>query len=288
MTRRCFISAKYGVELSTLQRVLDEVNVEWAWAQTSPHGATVVEAVVQAIKRADFVLGVLADGDINANVMFEVGIAIGLEIPVLLLTTGKKPLPFDLASFRHFNTDLHDAKLLSLQLDLFVRSLATPKNDKRRQVTSPSSHINRIQDQPAPKLFDSALEQNIAAAIHRSGGRVTIPSRSGQMLTPDLLMWLPEMDSELFNPAAIEAKKTIGAQDLLTLQRRLGEFVRNSNMGCGLIVVNSVNLARNLGKIVPYPFIFVIGLGDFKSRLEQGELASWIRQERNRLAHGAR
>jgi hypothetical protein len=182
MTRRCFISAKYGVELGTLQRVLDDVNIEWAWAQTSPHGATVVEAVSQAIKRADFVLGVLADGDINANVMLEVGIAIGLEIPVLLLTTGKKPLPFDLASFRHFNTDLHDTKLLSMQLDLFVRSLATPKTDKRRPVTSSSGHINRVQDQPASKLFDSALEQNISAAIHRAGGRVTIPSRSGQSL----------------------------------------------------------------------------------------------------------
>lgn len=288
MTRRCFISAKYGVELGTLQRVLDEVNVEWAWARSSPHGATVVEAVTQAIKRADFVLGVLADGDVNANVMFEVGIAIGLETPVLLLMTGKKPLPFDLAPFRHFNTDLQDAKLLSLQLDLFLRSLATPKNDKRRQGNPSSGRINRIQDQPAPKLLDSALEQNIATAIHRSGGRVTIPSRYGQMLTPNLLMWLPEVDSELFNPAAIEAKETIGAHDLPTLQHRLGEFVRNSNMGCGLIVVNSVNLARNLAKIKPYPFIFVIGLADFKSRLEQRELASWIRQERNRLAHGAR
>jgi hypothetical protein len=156
MTRRCFISAKYGVELGTLQRVLDEMGVEWAWAQTSSHGATVAKAVSEAIKRADFVLGVLADGDINANVMFELGIAIGIEIPVLLLTTGKKLLPFDLASFRHFNTDLRDAKLLSLQLDLFVRSLATPKNDKRRQISSSPGHINRIQDQPAPKLFDSA------------------------------------------------------------------------------------------------------------------------------------
>ncbi len=288
MTRRCFISAKYGVELGTLQRVLDDVNVEWAWAHSSPHGSTVVEAVSQAIKRADFVVGVITDDDINANVMLEVGIAIGLEIPVLLLTTGKKPVPFDLASFRHFNTNLNDAKLLSLQLDLFVRSLATSKADKRRPVTSSSGDISRIKDQPAPKLFNSALEQIISAAIHKAGGRVTIPSHSGQGLAPDLLMWLPEMDSELFNPAAIEAKKTIGAQDLTILQRRLGEFVRNSNMGCGLIVVNSVNLARNLAQIVPYPFVFIIGLGDFKSRLEQGDLAFWIRQERNRLAHGAR
>jgi hypothetical protein len=101
-------------------------------------------------------------------------------------------------------------------------------------------------------------------------------------------MWLPEVDSELFNPAAIEAKRTIGAGDLPTLQHRLGEFVRNSNMGCGLIVVNSVSLARNLAKIAPYPFIFIIDLADFRLRLEQGDLASWIRQERNRLAHGAR
>jgi hypothetical protein len=88
MTRRCFISAKYGVELGTLQRVLDDVNVEWAWAHTSPHGSTVVEAVSQAIKRADFVVGVITDDDINANVMLEVGIAI-LRFPYCFSRPGR-------------------------------------------------------------------------------------------------------------------------------------------------------------------------------------------------------
>jgi hypothetical protein len=288
MTQRCFISARYGVQLDTLQTVLDDANIEWAWAQNNRHGATAVETISQAIKRADFVVGVVTDDELNGNVMIEVGIAIGLEIPVLLLTTAKKPLPFDLASFRHFNTNLGNRKLLSLQLDLFIRSLAPSKSDQRRPVTPSSGQLGRVRDRPAPKLFGSALEQNIAAAIHQAGGRVSIPSQSDQKVTPDLLMWLPEIDTELFNPAAIEAKKTIGAQDLPDLQQRLGEFVSNSNLGCGLIIVNSVFLARNLAKIMPHPFVFITSLGDFRSKLQQGELAAWIRQERNRLAHGSR
>ena len=288
MTRRCFISAKYGVELATLQRVLDSVDIEWAWAQSSPQASTAVEAMFQAIKRANFVVGIVADGEINANVMFEVGMASGLGIPVLFLTTGEKPLPFDLASFRHFNTDLHDAKLLSLQLELFLRSLASSKGDKRRAVTSSTGHIIRTQKQSASRPFDSDLEQNLSEAIQEAGGRVTIPSRSGRMFTPDLLMWMPEMDSEFLNPAAIELKSTVDLLHLPALQGRLGEFVLTSNMGCGLIVVNSVNLEAELTQVVPYPLIFIMDLEHFRARLKRGTLGSWIRQERNRLAHGAR
>jgi hypothetical protein len=205
-----------------------------------------------------------------------------------VLTTGPLRLASDLAAFRHLKTDLQDAKLLTFQIDLLLRSLEPPKGPKRSSRPNPSSVASVIIGRPAPKLFDSALEQNIAAAIISAGGRVTVPDSGGGGQAADLLMWLPEQDKDLFNPAAIEAKKTIGAQDLPNAQIRLGQFVQNSGLGCGLIVVNSVALAHNLSRIMPYPYVFLISLSNFKRMLGKGELASWIRQERNRLAHGVR
>jgi hypothetical protein len=114
---------------------------------------------------------------------------------------------------------------------LLLRSLESPKRAKRPVGTDPSSPAGIAVGKPAPKLFDSALEQSIAAAIISAGGRVTVPDISSGGRAADLLMWLPELDKDLFNPAAIEAKKTIGVQDLPDTQTRLSQFVRTSGFG---------------------------------------------------------
>lgn len=286
--RRCFISARYGLDLSALQRALEQNEVEWQWAQGPAAETSLMESISVAINSADLVLGVFSDESINPNVALEVGYALGRGVPVVLLTTGAVTIPFDLAAFRRLRTDLHDPKLLAFQIDLLLRSLEMPKRAKRPVGASPSSFAGIVVGKPTPKLFDSALEQSVAAAIFSAGGRVTMPDASSGGRAADLLMWLPELDKDLFNPAAIEAKKTIGLQDLPGTQTRLGQFVRASGFGCGLIVVNSVALARNLSRLAPFPYVFLISLSDFKDKLGKGELASWIRQERNRLAHGVR
>ncbi len=290
---KCFISAKYGVELDVLQRVLESHEVDWQWAESTSPAKSIIESISDAIKRADFVIGIFSEVDINANVMLQLGMAIGREIPLLILSTGKNVLPFDLTAFRQFDTDLGDEKLLAFQIDLFLRSLNGTKQQKRRTSSSTSAHSTFVQGSPGLAFMASALERNVASAIQEAGGRVTVPSRtaktqSSDLLTPDLLMWLPQQDKELFNPAAVEVKRTIGVNELPALQARLAEFVRTSSMGCGLIIVDSVNLARNMARLLPYPYIFVLGFGDFTSRLKRGELASWLKQERNRLAHGVR
>jgi hypothetical protein len=276
------------LDLSALQQALQDNDVEWQWAEGVPVGTSIMESITTAINTVDFVLGVFSEESINPNVALEVGYALGREVPVVLLTTGGYAVPFDLAAFRHLRTDLQDRKLLSFQIDLLLRSFETPKRAKRSFDRPPPSLLGVVASKPAPKLFGSALEQSIAAAIISAGGRVTVPNTSSGGQAADLLMWLPELDKDLFNPAAIEAKKTISLQGLPDAQRRLGQFVRTSGLGCGLIIVNSVALARNLSRIQPFPYVFLVSLSDFKDKLGKGELASWVRQERNRLAHGVR
>lgn len=286
--RRCFISAAYGENLDVLQRVLDQNGVAWQWAEAMPMGKPIVDSIIDAIRKSDFVVGILSGKAPNPNVMLELGMAVGRDLPLLVLATEKNAIPFDMGAFSHFETDLQNEELLSFQLDLFLRSLTTKQDSKRAFTLRPRRASAEVKDQPAPALFGSALEQIVAAAIQRAGGRVTIPSRSGRHITPDLLMWLPQQDKDLFNPAAVEVKTRIAADDLPALQATLAEFVRASSMGCGLIVINSVNLEKRLARLLPIPNTFVIGLPEFKSKLEKSDLGSWLRRERNRLAHGVR
>ena len=286
--RKCFISAAYGANLAVLQRVLDQNRIDWQWAESVPSRKPLFDSVKEAIKKSDFVVCVLADSAPNPNIMLELGIAIGHDLPLLLLSTVKSAIPFSLSTFSHFETDLQDEKVLSFQLDLFLRSLTAKDNSKRTTASKSSSANVSAKSDQSPVRFHSALEQTVVSVIQRAGGRVTIPSLSDKSATPDLLMWLPQQDKELFNPAAVEVKTSIRAQDIRTIQLRLAEFVRASNMGCGLIVVNSFNVEKSLQRLLPIPYTFVIGLSEFESKLLQAELAPWLKRERNRIVHGVR
>jgi hypothetical protein len=285
--RKCFISAAYGDQLQILQRVLDRLQVAWEWATSTSVDQPILNSVVDAVKKADFVIGVLHEPDARHNVLLELGMAIGLGKPFLLLKTADIELPSELSGSPQFTTDLKDERLLSFHLDLFLRSLEGKPRSKRTFpfAASKTATLNEI---PPPAIFESAVEQSVAAAIGRAGGRVTIPSQTGEERTPDLLMWLPQLDKDLFNPAAIEVVGSPKLADLKTQQLRLAGFIRSTGIRCGLIVVNSISLEPEIGKLIPIPYVFVLTLHDLKTRLESSELASWVKRERNRLAHGVR
>src|SRR5690349_1360987 len=108
--RSCFISAAYGDQLQVLQRVLDMHQVRWDWSLSSSVKQPILSSIVEAIKKANFVVGVLRDDSPRDNVLLEIGMAIGLRKPMLLLRAGKTELPSELAGLPQFATDLKDEK----------------------------------------------------------------------------------------------------------------------------------------------------------------------------------
>jgi hypothetical protein len=261
--------------------------VAWEWALSDTPDEPILPSVVSAIKRSDFVIGVLQESRASGNVLFELGIAVGLGRPRLLLRIGTVELPSELGTSAVFDSNLTDPKLLEFHVDLFSRSLDSRLPLKRKPQSASQGKLS-VQDIEAPNLFGSALEQSVAAAIVRSGGRVTIPSRVGHERTPDLLMWMPQLDSELFNPAAIEVVGINPTPDLAALQLQFASFLQSSGVRCGLIVVNSISKEKELQKLAPIPWIFALTLPDFKAKLISGDLGRWAKHERNRLAHGVR
>jgi hypothetical protein len=74
-------------------------------------------------------------------------------------------------------------------------------------------------------------------------------------------------------------RECVDSDELPALQRKLAEFVRSAGLGCGLIVVNSVDLARERRRLAPVPTIYVISVHEMTSKLENSELASWLKGE---------
>jgi len=81
-----------------IRPALEEVGYEVARADTYLTQQNILRDVIAGIAEAN---GVVADlTTLNPNVMYELGIAHGLQIPTVLITQSIEDLPFDLRSYR--------------------------------------------------------------------------------------------------------------------------------------------------------------------------------------------
>src|ERR1700761_2599345 len=90
---RCFVSAPIGLDLGYLPDVLTEKQITWEWANEYP---VAVPNVANAIRGADFFVGVINATQADYRVLYEAGIATGLNKPILMIVARKRPMPFEL------------------------------------------------------------------------------------------------------------------------------------------------------------------------------------------------
>lgn len=298
--RSCLISAPFGADLGELPHVLDRAEVQWEWAKSDlAYTEQWPSDVRRLIRRADFVIGVILGTPGDANTMYEIGIAVGLYKPVLLILTGEHSLPHNLSAFPHVRASLADGHALALHLDLLMQSVKkglrrrTPSWQAPRSTKTPTDTIRPRKPLTEPKYTESSLEAEIANLITRAGGQVILhphlEAPSGKFI-PDILFWLPAGDAELLNPAVVEIKAgRLHKPYLDQTQQQLIEFMQEAGVRTGLIV------GRGLTPDAPRGFrgspalnIFFLDLDEFQNLLRSSQLGDRLREERNRAVHGLR
>ncbi len=83
----CFLSASTSTDTEPFRRALAALGVTVQTMDTLPSGTDIGSAVTRTILTADFICVVLAESPPNPTVMFEAGIAVGSQRPLLLVTT---------------------------------------------------------------------------------------------------------------------------------------------------------------------------------------------------------
>src|SRR5712691_7087275 len=85
-TRTAFIAAPSTADTSALRQVLQRLGLHALTVfEADLPGRTFSEIVLECIRRADVVVGVLGDGPTNPNVVFELGVARGLGKRILIV-----------------------------------------------------------------------------------------------------------------------------------------------------------------------------------------------------------
>jgi hypothetical protein len=298
--KTCFISAPFGADLGVLPSLLDRRGIQWEWAKLEPsYSERLPGDLRRIIRRVNFVAAVLIDASDDANILYEVGIAVGIGKPVFLILPMERQVPLKLIGFPHVRASLKDEKAISFHLDMFFRYLTMSEGRFRYPVTEQlrPSALRGSTNPPdnKPEQFrnlepGSQLETEIVDLIEQSGGQVLLQNPDTKLFTPDLLVWFPEQTSDLINPAVIELKgHPLSPHQLEQLELQLMAFLEGAGVRTGVIVAPNVEDERRTGfRGNPALNVFFVNLDRFRQLLRTERLAEHLRQERNRAAHGLR
>lgn len=282
--KRCFIAAPFGIDLDVLYKILEKRGISWQWAKDE-----VLENkdALSVISAADFVIVVIDGTKADYNSLFDSGVAVGLGKPVLLIQTKKTDLPLDCDRFTIVNASLSNGDALGFHLDLFLDSppveLAATSIEPPKIIAFSRSSKTRASN----RTFDSALEERVFDAVVAAGGSATPQPISGPdvKFRPDFLAWLGNLDSEFLDPVVIEVKSSNSIKNAHLIDKKLLKFMGSARFKMALVLTDLPQPQR-LKK--PSPNVLWMTIEEFERLTTTEQLGRYIRETRNRIAHGVR
>jgi hypothetical protein len=113
-----------------------------------PSGEGLPNEIRQRIQRADFVCGLLVqpqppDRSYIENVLFELGVAVGSNKPIFIVSQSRDLIPFSLASYPNVLGAADDGGVLKFHLYAFLKGLNVTRERVATRIASEGASIDR-------------------------------------------------------------------------------------------------------------------------------------------------
>ncbi len=280
---RCYISAPYGIDLGALPMLLGQRQIAWNWASDDVPGEL---GYAKGIDRCDFLLAVLDGTRSDHRVLYEMGVGEGLGKPIFVVALNKRVNPFAMSKFSIATVGLREAAALAFQLDLF---LSTPHESIFvKELPSPSHSrtvVPAVDRSGVPTVISSELEKRVYDSIIQAGGSAIVePGNDAGPVAPDLLMWLPQQEPSLLDPAVIEVSAAGTMQAVRHAERQLLSFMQSGGVQSAILLTEE-EAAPRFRSVAPN--FFWLSIDQFEWLVRQQRLGMHLRDMRNRAAHGA-
>ncbi len=295
--RTCYLSAAPQINLKALVDVLEEKDMTpvltSALRSTAP---TLPEENIRAISQADLFIALLSSTEENANVYFELGIAIASDVRTLLIAPMDIRLPPTVAQVPLISTDPENKEALAFAIEQ-VLSARTPVQFQSDVPVSPKQHpIGDFADQLLEKLDalgDTIKEIEvvdlITLALQKSGISIITQSPTPehrQDARADLAVWSDEFSPWIGNPLLIEVKVfRRGQMRLNDVVEQVRAYLQPDTTRSALILyLGESSLQTSIPRM--YLNIYSLEVRELFARLRTKSFARILIDMRNRRVHG--
>lgn len=291
--RSAFLTAPPGTDTRAIRAILKRHGVSSLAAdELDPQGRSLLDLLQIAFQRCDVVIAMVNGEERDRNVFFELGFALALNKPALIIADAAVTLPPDTAGVPYLRTALENVRALEFGLTQF---LAAPDYGKPSSgdVLHPTRPLGAIADALLGRLHagsqsqrNSYLQRIVVDALHESGVEtLSENSRIGDTEI-DIAVWSEDLEPWVRNPLLIEVKRTLlGRGDLDSLVNRLARAGYSPTAGWALVIYQEakgdLTRVRNL-----HPGILFISAEEFLRSLRDQSFGELVRSLRNQRVHG--
>lgn len=289
---RCFVAREYSVSpeiISSVDKVLDELNIERMDVFSIEPGEKIGTSIKSMILDSDFVIAIL--NGTSANVLFEIGLAVGSDKSVFLLVEENMVLPFDLKGMAYIKINDKLSENMLLPLRCFIQGM---HNRKDLELVTPKYAKSEIEEkQFFEKLHDikangngMQFEELVVDFFEQIKNQYTTSkyARDSQDVLYDLALWIDELEGQIYNPILFELKfGKMNQSRMDEIAKRAMSSVNNGQMII-LLYCNTNNTVFSYTR--KYPGIIIVSFEKFMQAVFKYGLAKAILLLRNSVAHG--
>ena len=292
---KCYISTSVNTNTSALRRILGELGVLCTDAYDFYPGDSLAKTVIDKIKESDFVIAVISDQ--SRNVLFEIGICIGLQKPFFILIDPKTEIPQVIYGHLFLRTTLNDTEILRATLKQFIENITRKKQPaqtdrglsyrkrKHYQKADLTQYLYHVQELRAHGQ-GKELEELVLTLLKDVGLQVASqPTESKRGV--DFVVWSEGLAATLGNPILVEVK--IGAlriSQFQAMERLLSRYIGASDAKTAIILYLDRGGKRFKQQFTLSPLILRWDLEDFIKALNQHSFEDVVLMTRNRIVHG--
>jgi nucleoside 2-deoxyribosyltransferase len=245
-------------------------------------GSSISKAIEDALTSADFVCAVIPATEPSSAVMFEAGLATGLQRPLLVVADekGADTLPALLLSAPMIRYKPGMAKVLRENLNAYVKQVQPVASQhvasKETLLDFSTTNLNR-------HVGEMHLQNLLANRFQEAGALVAVDSRIAAGLRPDLVVTFPELGPE-FSPIIVEIKSR-RQRSMRYITEHVRRYLDAAGARLGLIVDES-NEQETFSRIYDSTGILYVSAKDLQA-WNNDQLLDELTRLRNKVVHSA-
>ncbi len=289
-----FISHSAQSRIAPLRDLLKREGISFQDSFDPSKSSDILESIRVKLQTADAVIAVITRE--ATNVFFEIGFAMALQKPVLVLLSPGVTLPSFAAPATYLTSDLSDSDVLRLGVRRFL------EDSKKRILKVRQPRKEHVDAQHDGRVIQNLVErfhavrqsarplqvERLVADLLRAADITALEEYSeGRDRGVDFAVWSDSLRPSLGNPVLIEVKATkLNKMSFRAAYSRLAKQVQESDANAGLLLYLDKG-GQRFGKPATWiPTVLWLDAEDFAKELLKKPFADVLLERRNRAVHG--